>query len=71
MGTRAIKEWGWKTWNTAWEGRFNQPPQLPKRLVAAGDRVYVTLGFSAPVSEIDAATGKVLRVLKGTERTDE
>jgi len=68
---RPIKEWGWKTWNTAWEGRFNQPPQLPKRLVAAGDRVYVTLGFSAPVSEIDAATGKVLRVLKGTERTDE
>ncbi|MHC4687059.1 MAG: class I SAM-dependent methyltransferase, partial [Planctomycetota bacterium] len=67
----AIKEWGWKTWNTAWEGRFNQPPQLPKRLVAAGDRVYVTLGFSAPVSEIDAATGKVLRVLKSTERTDE
>jgi outer membrane protein assembly factor BamB len=68
---RPIKEWGWKTWNTAWEGRFNQPPQLPKRLVAAGDRVYVTLGFSAPVSEIDAATGKVLRILKGTERTDE
>ena len=67
----AIKEWGWKTWNTAWEGRFNQPPQLPKRLVAVGDRVYITLGFSAPVSEIDAATGKVLRVLKGTERTDE
>ncbi len=68
---RPIQEWGWKAWNTAWEGRFNQPPQLPKRLVAAGDRVYVTLGFSAPVSEIDASTGKVLRVIEGTERTDE
>ena len=68
---KPIKEWGWKTWNTAWEGRFNQPPQLPKRLIAAGDRVYVTLGFSAPVSEIDAATGKVMRILDGTERTDE
>jgi outer membrane protein assembly factor BamB len=65
------EEWGWKTWNTAWEGRFNQPPQLPKRLVAARDRVYVTLGFSAPVSEIDAATGKVLRTIEGTDRTDE
>jgi len=47
------------------------PAHLPRRLVAVGDRVYVTLGLTAPVSEIDAATGKTLKVFQGTERTEE
>ncbi len=47
------------------------PPQLGRRLVAAGDRVYVTLGLRAPVSELDAATGEVRRVYAGTEGTEE
>ena len=47
------------------------PLHLPRRLVSVGDRVYATLGLAAPVSEIDAATGKTLRVFKGTERTEE
>lgn len=47
------------------------PVHLPRRLVAVGDRVYVTLGLDAPVSVLDAATGKVLKVLAGTERTEE
>ncbi|GAB6166213.1 hypothetical protein JCM19992_22130 [Thermostilla marina] len=47
------------------------PFQLPRRLVAWGDRVYVTLGVGEPVSELDAATGRLLRVFGGTEGAEE
>jgi len=47
------------------------PLHLPRRLVAVGNRVYTTLGLAAPVIEIDAATGMTLRVVEGTERTEE
>ncbi|MBN2241735.1 MAG: PQQ-binding-like beta-propeller repeat protein [Acidobacteria bacterium] len=47
------------------------PAYLPRRLVAVGDRVYVTLGINAPVSELDAATGKILRTFPDTEETSE
>ena len=68
---RPIPEWGWRQWNTEWEGRFNMPPQLPKRLVAAGERLYATLNFNAPLAELDAATGELLKVYEGTDNTDE
>ena len=45
---------------------------IPRRIVAASDRVYVTLRFlDSPVSVLDAATGKTVSVLKGTKGTDE
>ena len=66
-----MPEWGWKEWSSIWEGRFNQPNQLAKRLVAVGDRVYVTLGFNAPLTALDAATGRIVRTYRGTEFTDE
>ncbi|MCD6287760.1 MAG: PQQ-binding-like beta-propeller repeat protein [Candidatus Hydrogenedentes bacterium] len=66
-----IEKWGWNQWNTEWVGRFNEPPELPKRIVAAGDRLFATLNFNAPVSMLDGATGKVLRVFEGTDNTDE
>jgi len=47
------------------------PAHLPRRLVAVGDRVYVTLGLAAPVVCLDGATGTVLREYKGSERTEE
>ena len=47
------------------------PVHLPRRLVAVGDKVYVTLGLDAPVTCHDAATGKLLRTYKGTELTEE
>jgi len=47
------------------------PAQPPRRLVAVGDSVYVTLGLEAPVSRLDAATGKVLNSYAGTEFTEE
>jgi len=32
--------------------------------------VFVTLGLDAPVTRLDAATGKVLNTYEGTERTE-
>ena len=68
---RPIPEWGWRQWNTEWEGRFDMPPHLPKRLVAAGERLFATLNFNAPLTALDAATGEVLQVYEGTNNTDE
>ena len=68
-----IRRWGWREWKDTWfknrPGDF--PLNLQKRLVAVGDKVYVTLGYQAPVSELDAATGEVLKTYAGTERTGE
>ncbi|MHC4251539.1 MAG: outer membrane protein assembly factor BamB family protein [Planctomycetota bacterium] len=68
---RPIARWGWKEWKAHFAGRWNMPVQISKRLVAAGDRVYVTLGFHAPLTALDAATGEVIRTYEGTENTDE
>ncbi len=53
--------------------RWNIHHTIPRRLVAQGDRVYVTLGFlDSPVSVLDAATGKILtEALPGTRGADE
>ncbi|MFO8013759.1 MAG: PQQ-binding-like beta-propeller repeat protein [Phycisphaerae bacterium] len=48
--------------------RFTMPPQVYKRLVTDGETVYATLGARAPVSALDAATGKVRRVYEETAR---
>jgi outer membrane protein assembly factor BamB len=68
-----IEQWGWREWKPSW---FTPRPgviplNLDKRLVAAGDHLYVTLGFHAAVSELDGRTGQVLRTFAGTERTSE
>jgi len=47
------------------------PTQLARRLVAVGDRVYITLGVDSPVSVLDAATGKKVHDLAGSERAEE
>ncbi|MGB2819407.1 MAG: PQQ-binding-like beta-propeller repeat protein [Phycisphaerae bacterium] len=58
---------------TGWGGRWGIHHTIPRRLIAAGDRVYVTLGFlDSPVSVLDAATGKILTEdLEGTKGADE
>jgi len=68
-----IQEWGWRQWKPSW---FTPRPgvipiNLDKRLVAAGDHLYVTLGYRASVSDVDGRTGKVLRTFGGTARTSE
>lgn len=75
-----MPNWGWRQWHD--ESRWDVPReraamlrQLPRtttrRLVAVGDSVYVTLGYDAPLSVLDAATGEVRRTIDGTAGTDE
>jgi len=47
------------------------PPHLQRRLVAIGERVYVTLGLHAPLSALDAATGETVRAYDETAGTEE
>ncbi|MFH1923152.1 MAG: PQQ-binding-like beta-propeller repeat protein, partial [Planctomycetota bacterium] len=47
------------------------PRQLQRKLVAVGDRVYVTLGLHAPLSAVDAASGETLKVYEETEGAEE
>ncbi|MBT3380508.1 MAG: PQQ-binding-like beta-propeller repeat protein [Lentisphaerae bacterium] len=68
-----IRRWGWREWKKTWFGLRpgDFPLNLQKRLVAVGDKVYVTLGYQAPVSQLDARTGDILQTYAGTERTNE
>ncbi len=78
---RPLRPWGWQQWkpeirDADWRtlrgqrGRF--PAEVPRRLVAVGDRVYMTLGFhNAPLSILDAATGEILHECQGTEGVEE
>lgn len=78
---RDIPNWGWKAWKRAdmeetdWSRmqsqRFRFPLSAARRLVAAGDRVFVTLGYEAPLTALDAATGRTVMTYEGTQRTDE
>ena len=47
------------------------PVQLPRRLVAIGDRVYLPLGLGEPLSALDAATGKILQTFPETKNLEE
>ena len=77
---RDIPEWGWQVWerqkregfwSTSMAQRHQFPAGMERRLIARDDRVYMTLGYRAPVSVLDAATGDVVRTLDQTENTDE
>jgi len=66
----------WKRRLASWQpfsqrGRIPFPPDLHRRLVAAGDRVYTTLSIFAPVTALDAATGRTLRTYANTEKCEE
>lgn len=60
-----------KTWHNHLWPLKSGPTQLARRLVAVGDRVYVTLGFAAPLTALDASTGKILRTYENTGATEE
>ena len=74
---RPMPEWGSAAWDGSrwkWGTRdqvWSSPLTLPRRLVAAGDRIYVTLGFRSCVSELDGATGKTLREFPETNAAEE
>jgi len=73
-----IKEWGSAYWlprqkdgSVTGGGRLSNPDEMLRRLVAVGDRVFVTLGLYAPVAALDAATGRAIHRYDGTEKTFE
>ncbi len=77
---RTLPDWGWTQWKPDWGEqdwtgtrgqRTRSPVSVPRRLVAAGPRVYVTLGYRAPLTALDAATGETVRAYGGTEGADE
>ncbi len=65
----------WKRSIETWYDHLHRlksgPAELPRRLVAIDDRVYVTLGLDAPISVLDAATGRTIHTYKNTARTEE
>ncbi|MBC8873711.1 MAG: PQQ-binding-like beta-propeller repeat protein [Planctomycetes bacterium] len=65
----------WKKPMGSWAShrqRFRSgPPQLPRLLVASGQRLYVPLGLGEPVSAIDAATGTTVATFAETEGAEE
>jgi outer membrane protein assembly factor BamB len=68
-----VKDWGWRVWKPSWftPRPGDIPLNIEKRLVAVDDKVYVTLGYRAPVSQLDAKTGELLRTYDNTARTAE
>lgn len=65
----------WKKRIGPWEGVLRPfrsgPVDLARRLVAVGDRVFVTLGYQQPVIALDAATGKVTQSYDETDDATE
>ena len=58
-------------WNTHQYPLKSGPAHLLRRLVAVGNRVYVTLGIDAPAMALDAVTGKTVQTYGGSEHTRE
>ncbi|MBS3771775.1 MAG: PQQ-binding-like beta-propeller repeat protein, partial [Bacteroidales bacterium] len=58
-----------ENWEDHLRGFRSGPPELQRRLVADGNRVYVTLGYNQPVTALNAATGEVERTYSGTKGT--
>jgi len=63
---RSIERWHTRLWPLK-----SGPASLPRRLVSVDDVVYATLGIQAPVSALDAASGKTLRQYANTEGAEE
>lgn len=58
-------------WNTNMWPLKTGPTSLTRRLVADGERIFVTLGITAAVSMLDAATGEVLKTFPETKGAEE
>ncbi len=58
-------------WHSALWPLKSGPASLPRRLVAHGEEVYVTLGIDAPVTALEAATGRTLRHYAETAGAEE
>ncbi|MHC5058795.1 MAG: outer membrane protein assembly factor BamB family protein, partial [Planctomycetota bacterium] len=63
---RPISRWTDQMWPLK-----SGPSKTPRRLVATGEAVYVTLDLLGPVTKLDAVTGEELKTYAGTEKTEE
>ncbi|UCG48843.1 MAG: PQQ-binding-like beta-propeller repeat protein [Phycisphaerales bacterium] len=65
----------WKRSITNWESHLrgfrSGPPEIGRRIVAEGERVYVCLGYGEPVTVLDASTGEKITTLAETSGTRE
>ncbi len=76
-----MESWGWrqwaldrlegKDWTTLSAARTQVPNENQRRIVAQGDRLYVTLSYQAPLSILDAATGRIQNTVAATAGTRE
>lgn len=63
---KPLSSWAWH------EIRFRSgPPQIPRLLVASGERVYLPLGLNEPVSVLDAVSGETLQTYAQTGGAEE
>ncbi|MFW6114221.1 MAG: PQQ-binding-like beta-propeller repeat protein, partial [bacterium] len=65
---RPLDNWGAEAWKR--QALRSTPGWVPFRLVAGDDHVFVTLGSSAPVSMLDAATGNIEKTFADTAGTE-
>ena len=63
---RPVSKWHTHLWPLK-----SGPAQLPRRLVAESERVYVTLTLDGPLTALDAATGKTIQTYEETKATEE
>jgi len=78
---RPLGSWGWrqwsleryqgKDWTTLRSARTDVPNANQRCIVADGDRLYTTLSLRAPMSILDAATGKTVATVEATRGTSE
>ena len=65
----------WKRPIGAWHEHLwplkSGPQMLPRRMVADGQRLLVTLSIDAPLTALDAATGRTVKTYEGTRATEE
>ncbi len=59
------------TWHNHLWPLKSGPTQLARRLIALEGEVYVTLGFRAPLTALDAVTGETIRTYEGSQATEE
>ena len=58
-------------WHTHLWPLKSGPAQLPRRLVASGDRVYATLNLDGPLTALDAASGETVWTCDQSKATEE
>jgi outer membrane protein assembly factor BamB len=66
LWSREIPKWHNQLWPLK-----SVPSQLARRLVVAGDKLFVTMSIEGPMECLDATSGKTLHIFKGSEQTEE